>query len=216
MEDEYTNLTRLTTTIIKTFKTSKKKRVMLGIIGIPGSGKSTLAARLTKRINEFLNQDIAIVVPMDGFHLHNTILSERGLLPVKGKPETFDAAGFVARIKQIAADNQEKIYCPAYDRKLHNPVDNSILVKSHHRIILVEGNYLLLDTAPWSELINFFTETWFVDIPLSTAKERLTKRHTKSGRSHEEAVTKIASTDMPNAELIIKTQQKASRIIKLR
>lgn len=200
--------------LLKAYKHHAKGRFILGITGIPGAGKSTLAASLAEKLNNQLNQEIAIVVPMDGFHLKNAVLQERGLLAKKGAPETFDAAGFAALLKTIAAD-KEKIFCPAYDRKLHDPVSNAILVESRHRIIIIEGNYLLLDAAPWQELKNYLTQTWFIDISLEIAKERLIKRHTVSGRSLEEALKKVTAVDLPNARLIQKTKSSANKIVKL-
>jgi pantothenate kinase len=204
----------LTTALINAY-TNQEKRFLLGITGIPGAGKSTMAAALAKRINETLTKNIAIVVPMDGFHLHNDILKKRGLFAQKGAPETFDAEGFTALIKQIALDRDHSVYCPAYNRNLHNPVPNAVLVEKHHRIIIIEGNYLLLPTAPWQELKNFFSETWFIDISPTITKQRLIRRHMRSGRPLHEALTKIDSTDMPNAKLILNTKPLADKIITL-
>lgn len=209
------NLKMLRDLLIENYKNNESKRFLLGITGIPGAGKSTIAALLMKNINKVLKKEVAIVVPMDGFHYHNDILVKKGLLPLKGIPETFDSSQFTTLIKDIAMGKAERLYCPSYDRSLHNPVDNSIIIENKHKIIIVEGNYLLLDTCPWNELADLFDESWFIDTPLTTTKERLIRRHVLAGRSFEEALCKISSTDAPNAALIIKTRYKANKVIAL-
>ena len=207
------DLTMLTNLLIANYEKSENKRFVLAITGVPGAGKSTLADLLMENINRVLKEESAIVIPMDGYHYHNDILIEKGLLSLKGIPQTFDSQRFVTLIKDIASEKIEKLYCPSYDRRLHNPVERSIVIEKKHKIIIVEGNYLLLDTYPWNELANFFDESWFIETPLTTTKERLISRHVLTGRSFEEALSKISSTDAPNAELIIQTRLRATNVI---
>jgi len=207
------DLPMLTNLLIETYEKSENNRFMLAITGAPGAGKSTLAELLMRNTNEVLKDEIAIVIPMDGYHYHNDILAEKGLLPLKGIPQSFDSQRFVMLIKEIASQKQEKLYCPTYDRGLHNPVERSIVIENKHKIIIVEGNYLLLDTCPWNELADLFDESWFIETPLTTTKERLISRHVLAGRSFEEALSKISSTDAPNAELIIQTRHRATKLI---
>lgn len=207
------NLAMLTNLLIKTYKKSSNKRFLLAITGVPGAGKSTLADLLMKNTNEVLKEESAIVIPMDGYHYHNDILVEKGLLSLKGIPQTFDSQRFVILIKEIASEKIEKLYCPSYDRSLHNPVERSIVIENKHKIIIVEGNYLLLDNCPWNELANLFDESWFIETPLTTTKERLISRHVLTGRSVEEALDKISSTDAPNAALILQSRHRASKVI---
>lgn len=207
------DLTMLTNLLIENYQKNENKRFLLAITGIPGTGKSTVADLLMKNTNTVLNEERAIVIPMDGYHYHNDILVEKGLLSLKGIPETFDAQRFVTLIKEIASPKIEKIYCPSYDRSLHNPVEESIVIEDRHKIIIVEGNYLLLDTCPWDELADLFAESWFIETSLTTTKERLINRHVLTGRSFEEALSKISSTDAPNAELIMQTRHRATKVI---
>lgn len=207
------DLTILTNRLLSTYKKNKDKRILLGITGVPGAGKSTLAELLMQNINTALNEERAIVIPMDGYHYHNDILIEKGLLPLKGIPQTFDAQRFVNLIQEIASEKMEKLYCPSYDRALHNPVEDSIVIENRHKIVIVEGNYLLFDTDPWKKLADLFTESWFIETPLTTTQERLIERHMRTGRSLEEALSKISSTDAPNAELIMQTRHRATKVI---
>lgn len=207
------DLGMLTNRLIESYKKNENKRFLLGITGGPGAGKSTLADLLMKKTNEVLQQERAVVIPMDGYHYHNDVLVEKGTLPLKGIPQTFDSQRFVTLIKEIASDNTATMYCPAYDRALHNPVEDSIVIENKHKIIIIEGNYLLLDTCPWNELADLFDESWFIDTPLTITKERLISRHVLTGRSVEEALRKINSTDAPNAELIIQTRHRATKVI---
>ena len=57
------------------------KRALIAIAGAPGSGKSTFAERLSGYLGKK-----ASVIPMDGFHLDNSVLEAKGLLSVKGAP----------------------------------------------------------------------------------------------------------------------------------
>ncbi|CUH97278.1 hypothetical protein P22_3405 [Propionispora sp. 2/2-37] len=209
------NLRFLTGMLLKTYHRNPGKRFLLGLTGIPGAGKSTIAGKLMNSVNRACSQDLAIVVPMDGFHLTNDSLIERNLLARKGIPETFDALGFIGLLQRIVLDGESEIGCPAYDRRIHNPVANAILVEKKHRIVIVEGNYLLLDREPWNQLEGLFDETWFIDARLPVIQQRLVKRHLRSGRTQEEAAKKVSSTDMPNAKLILRTRDRADKVIRV-
>lgn len=192
-----------------------KERYFLGITGCPAAGKSMLAKNLTNEINHRTGDDFAAVVPMDGFHLPNSILEVRGLLNIKGAPETFDADSLVELINRLNEVPDRSIMCPAYDRKIHDPVENSITIQPCNRLIIVEGNYLLLNVSPWNLIRTRMNEIWYVDTPLNTIRERLFYRHITGGTSVKEAERKVVSVDLPNAELIKKTLLLADRIVRL-
>lgn len=194
-------------------KIDGEKRFLLGITGIPAAGKSTFATALVARVNEMAGSALAIVVPMDGFHLPNAVIKPLGLHALKGIPETFDAAGFLACVENLRAD-AGMVNCPAFERALDDPVPNVIHVQSSHRLLVIEGNYLLLQRPVWRELQAYLDAVWYLEAPDKMSIEaRLLERHIAGGRTVAEAQAKIASTDTPNAALIEATRHLADRVI---
>ncbi len=207
-------INKLASELLETLSNSPdNERYFLGITGCPAAGKSELAHTLSDGINCRTASDLATVVPMDGFHFSNDILKQRGLLQIKGAPETFDAIGFAELINRLYNFPDQIIMCPVYDRKLHNPVKDSITIKPSNRLIIVEGNYLLLGRSPWNLICEKLDEVWYLDIPLDVIKERLFDRHVSGGTGKKEAERKVASVDIPNAELIKKTSLLADKIV---
>jgi len=190
-----------------------RERYLLGITGVPGAGKSTLAQGIAEAINDLLSADNTIVVPMDGFHLPNHILAARDLQSRKGAPETFDAQTFARTLRSLRAHAELPIACPIYDRRIHDPIENAITVESRHRLVIVEGNYLLLATPSWSGLRSLLDEVWFLHIEEHVARERLLLRHITGGMTETEAIAQIERVDTPNARLINETRTRADRIV---
>lgn len=194
-------------------KSAKQGRYLLGLAGAPASGKSTFSAQLVDGINRKLNKDIAVVVPMDGYHFSNEVLDQMGLKPLKGIPSTFDAQGFVDLIKRLKSETNKSVFAPLFDRSIEASIENGIEIANHHEIIVSEGNYLLLNEKPWNELSNLFDEIWFIDATEEKLMPRLLARHKECGRNPEESKAKIESTDLPNAKLIDDTKSRADRVI---
>ena len=125
-------------------------RFILGITGPPAAGKSTVAERL---LGWATTHDIrAAVVPMDGFHLAQSVLDARGHAEVKGAPHTFDARGYAELLRRLRAQRQgaDIIWAPAFDRSIENAIAGSIGVASDSHLVITEGNYLLLTDAAWA------------------------------------------------------------------
>jgi len=183
-------------------------RFLLGITGPPGSGKSRLAARVTEQAAAALSSTVA---PMDGFHRSNDELVTRGLLELKGVPASFDAEGFVANVRRLR-DNDGPVVWPTYDRTQEEVVASGSVIEPETRLIVIEGNYLLLDTAPWSQIRPLLDAVWYLDVSDAILIPRLRRRH-EHHRSAHDAWTKVQSTDLPNAALVASTRDSADVIL---
>lgn len=176
-------------------------RQMIAIAGPPAAGKSTLAELLVERLNS-LQHDQACLVPMDGFHLDNSVLDERGLRARKGAPDTFDADGFVALIKRLTTETAPVSY-PLFDRTADTAIADAAHVAAGVEIIVVEGNYLLLDEAPWNALRPYFDLTVLITPDLATLESRLVERWLHYGFDAEMARHKALGNDIPNARYVL-------------
>jgi pantothenate kinase len=184
------------------------KRVILGLVGTPGAGKSTLAQALLKTY-----EDIAQVVPMDGFHLANIELQRLGRAQRKGAPDTFDSAGYIALLQRLRHQNSEQvIYAPEFQRELDESIAGAIPILPQSKLLIAEGNYLLLEDGNWSQVAEFLDEVWYIEIDQVLRTNRLTKRHEIYGRSPEAAQDWVRNTDEPNARLIAQSKDRADLV----
>lgn len=192
-------------------RASDDRRVVLGIAGPPGVGKSTLADRLAAR----LGPEVAVVVPMDGFHLSSQELQRLGLAHRKGAPETFDAEGFAATVARIVARTDRVVYVPHFDRDLEEPVAAGTAVEAAVPVVITEGNYLLLDDPAWARARVLMDELWYVDEEPEVRLQRLRQRHERFGRSEAAAQDWVRSVDEPNARLVESTARGADLVVRV-
>lgn len=179
---------------------------LLGIAGAPGAGKSTLAAALAAAVAS------SVIVPMDGFHLPTAVLARRGQVDDRGAPHTFDADGYVALLRRLRAG--EAVHAPAFDRSIEEPVPAVIAVPPEAPLVITEGNYLLLDTPPWSAIRDLLHEVWFVEAPEAARLERLVARHVEYGRSRADAVDRATrGPDAANARLVAASRPRADLVV---
>ena len=184
-------------------------RLMVGIAGAPGAGKSTLAAAVVDRLGAS-----AALVPMDGFHLADSVLAELGRSHRKGAPDTFDADGYVALLRRLRDQVEDVVYAPRFRRELELPEAGAIPVAREVSVVVTEGNYLLSD-GPFASVRALLDEVWFVDLDDALRRERLVARHIRHGRSPEDAARWVESTDEPNARLILSRRDRADRVLRL-
>ena len=185
------------------------QRRLLGLVGAPGSGKSTLAQALLDAL-----PGRGQVVPMDGFHLASVELQRLGRAGRKGAPDTFDSAGYVALLRRLREQRDDEIvYAPEFRREIEEPIAGAIAVLPQTRLVITEGNYLLLDEGPWAHVAPLLDEVWYVEVDDRLRRERLVRRHEQFGRSPEAALAWVAGTDEPNARRIEATRARAHRVI---
>lgn len=188
-----------------------KDRKIIAIVGPPASGKTTLAENLVDQLNlERLGQ--AALVPMDGFHLDNEELDRLNLRSRKGAPQTFDAPGLLRLIQQLRNADSE-IYYPRFDRSQDKTLPNAGVVGADTPLIVVEGNYLLLDQPVWRDLKNYFDTSVFLAPQLAVLEQRLHDRWIEHGFSDEEARRKTQDNDLVNARLVLNNSVPAEKVI---
>lgn len=185
-------------------------RFVVAIAGPPGAGKSTLAEALGETL--VAGGERAAVLPMDGFHMDNAVLEEKGLLPRKGSPETFDVRAFLSTVAAVRANDGE-VLVPVFDRSREIAIASARIVAPETRIILVEGNYLLLDEAPWDGLEGAFDFSIFINPGVAELERRLLQRWSDHGYDEEAAKRKALGNDIPNAHRVVDHQRAADLVL---
>ena len=190
---------------------SGEKRVLIGITGKPGAGKSTLTSYL---INN-LGPDLTALVPMDGYHLSNKQLQRLNLSDRKGAFNTFDSDGFVSLLRRINLDTVKDIYYPIFHREIEESYAADGVVLKNTRLVITEGNYLLLEKGGWESVKKELSEVWYVKVNDELRLERLTKRHEMFGKDPQAAHKWAHGSDEINAELVQTTVASADVIIEI-
>ena len=197
---------------LRNMKVAAGEKYWIGLAGSPGSGKSTLAAALKERLGSLLT-----VIPMDGYHFYRMELDQMADPAYahvrRGAPFTFNASKFVSDLKDAHLAG-EGIF-PGFDHGVGDPVAGEICMDKQATFVLVEGNYLLINQEPWTELYNdVFDETWFIQVSLEESNERVFNRHLGNGLTVQQAKSRVESNDSLNAALILaESPSRAQRII---
>lgn len=166
-----------------------------------------------RAVVERAGSDVAVHLPMDGFHLADTTLDVLGRRDRKGAVDTFDGWGFLALLTRIVTEHDHIVYAPGFDRTVGEPITGSVAIPPRARLVITEGNYLLLNTDPWGRISRLLAESWFMATPEEERLHRLVERHTRHGRSPEDALAWAFTVDTPNAHLIEPTRARATLVV---
>ena len=172
-------------------------RQVIAIVGAPGAGKSTLVERLAESLAD------TAILPMDGFHYDDAVLHQMGRRPWKGAPDTFDVGGLRSTLARLRDPAEGPVAVPVFDRDLEISRGSARIIGPEARLILAEGNYLLLNAAPWPSLRPQFDLTIRIEVPEDELRRRLTRRWIGYGLTETEIAFKLDENDLPNGRLII-------------
>jgi len=187
------------------------RRAILGICGAPGAGKSALTTKIVKRLRSAGVE--AAHVPMDGFHLADAALRERGRLDAKGAIDTFDAHGYLALLRRLRAETDHDVLAPGFERTLEQPLAAAIIVPPGTSIVVTEGNYLLDADEPWPDVRAELDEVWFVDLDEGRRRSRLVDRHVTFGKDRAAAQSWVDDVDEPNARRVVARRDEADLVV---
>ncbi len=195
-------------------------RILAAVAGPPGSGKTAFATLLVAVINAERRCEEAALVQQDGWHYPNVYLDshmvqhngeEITLRRLKGSPETYDTESIYAFLKRCKAGDQ--IEYPVYSRQLHDPIPNAGRITANHHIVVLEGNYWLLQENPWHQFQALFDVRILLTTPQKELVEGLRQRHLRGGKTLEAANRLIASVDLPNIERVANNSVPAEIIV---
>ena len=218
---------QLADTLRKQYDALEKKepgsRLLIAVAGPPGSGKTTSTLQIAAIVNAAQRKQNAasppvVVISMDGFHYPraylDTLPNREEAYMRRGAPWTFDVAAVVALVRSCRMRKQEDIYAPTFDHALKDPVANGLLVPSTARIIIFEGNYLLVDESPWNEIRSLVDGCWLFTVDEDVARQRVARRHVASGieMNMTDALVRVDGNDTLNGRYIMQHSRKAADI----
>jgi pantothenate kinase len=154
---------------------------------------------------------------MDGFHYYRTRLEqfEDPILAKKrrGAHWTFDAFKFVSRLESAKLSGFGLF--PSFDHAIGDPVEDSIVLGHEHRVVFVEGLYLLLDIPPWNRIKGLLDSIFFLDVSEEVLIERLALRHKETMKlSDNDARSRAMNNDIPNASVVAECRDRADFILR--
>ncbi|HEY1937684.1 MAG TPA: hypothetical protein VGJ33_07110 [Candidatus Angelobacter sp.] len=202
--------------ILKKWEMKDRRRIVAGIGGFPASGKTTLAKSISHGINEFCQADVAIHLPMDGFHFSNKKLREEGLESIKGDLSTIDVASYVKTVLSYTQNMDFSLFAPDYSRQVHDVLENAIEIKPEIHILITEGIYVGYPTAGWEKLKPLLDILFYLDTTPERCADMIVARNLEAGRSQERIVQQLekdlrfmkASVQiLPQADYIVNNEE---------
>ncbi|MTH35249.1 nucleoside/nucleotide kinase family protein [Paracoccus limosus] len=187
-------------------------RQVLAIAGPPGSGKSRLAQRLAAQLDDPPGR--VAILPMDGFHYDDAVLHQMGRRPWKGAPDTFDLGGLGAMLARLRDPAEGAVAVPVFDRDLEISRGSARIIGPEARLIVIEGNYLLLDRPGWDRLRAGFDLTAMIEVPEDELHRRLLRRWQRHGLDEAEIAFKLQENDLPNGRVVAHESRPADLVLR--
>ncbi|MCD6415666.1 MAG: hypothetical protein J7M08_03085 [Planctomycetes bacterium] len=202
---------------------SGARRRLVGVTGPGAAGKSVFALLMAEILARLGGDGAApaALCPLDGFHYPNDWLESHytvdelgrrvSLQRIKGAPASFDVESFVSALRRLRSE--PTVLLPRYDRRLHNPVADSIRVAPGQRIVLVEGNYLLLGSGEWAAVRELLDLRLLITAPPGRLRVAMIARHVAGGRPPQDARRHYEQVDRRNREIILETAPRADLLL---
>ena len=188
-------------------------RRIVAIAGAPGSGKSTITEDVKARIDA-VRPGFADILMMDGYHFDDLVLDARGHRARKGAPHTFDIDGFRATVERLRLDDGRDVAVPVFDRSIEIARAGARILAGQTRVILAEGNYLLLDEPGWRDLGPLFDLTVMIEASEQALVNRLRARWQGFGYDPAAIQAKLEDNDLPNVRLVLTNSRPADVIVR--
>lgn len=187
------------------------RRMVLFLAAPPGTGKTTLALFLAALAKQMPEMPRVQALGMDGFHYPNSYLESHAivedgeaklLVARKGAPFTFDVDALGAAFADVRGANPKP--WPEYSRKIHDVVPAAIDIEGD--ILVIEGNYLLLDEPRWRDLSRMADQTVFLSASRDMLEGRLVGRKVAGGMNKSQAQAWYKASDGLNVELVLSSR----------
>jgi len=123
------------------------------------------------------------------------------------------AAGYAHLLERLKVETDTPVYVPGFERTLEQPLAAELVVLPTARLVITEGNYLLVDDPQWTRARAAIDTVWFVAGEDGPRIRRLVARHIHFGKTSDEARAWVTTTDQRNSALVSTTLGKADRVI---